>query len=82
MTAITGFSLAAGDILDIKRTLAGTGGNLGNVASYITAATTGANTTLYVDPTGGHGTATAFAVLNGIHTTISALQAANSLSLN
>jgi hypothetical protein len=82
MTTITGFSLAAGDILDIKRTLAGTGGNLGNVASYITAATTGANTTLYVDPTGGHGTATAFAVLNGIHTTISALQAANSLSLN
>jgi hypothetical protein len=82
MTTITGFNLAAGDILDIKRTLTGTAGSLANIASYITSATTGANTTLYVDPTGNHGTSTAFAVLNGVHTTAAALQAAHGFSLN
>jgi len=84
MTTITGFDVAAADILDLKRTLAGTGvtSTLSNVTSYITSTTSGGNTTLYVDPTGGHGTAKAFAVLSGVQTSIAALQSSHNLSLS
>jgi beta-glucanase (GH16 family) len=83
MTTIKGFA-TTGDTLDLQRTLAGTNilPDLSNLSSYITAAATGANTTLYVDPTGGHGTAQAFAVLSGVHTTVAQLQAANAFSLS
>jgi beta-glucanase (GH16 family) len=81
LTTITGFN-PSGDILDLKRTLAGTDilPNMSNVGTLVTAAVTGANTTLYVNPT-GHGTPTAFAVLDGVHVTVAQLQAAQELSL-
>jgi hypothetical protein len=53
---------------------------MSNVGTLVTAAVTGANTTLYVNPT-GHGTPTAFAVLDGVHVTVAQLQAAQELSL-
>jgi hypothetical protein len=82
LTTITGFSTA--DILDIKRTLAGTGilANLSNVGKYITAAVSGSNTDLYVDPTGGSGTPKEFAVLIGVQTTVAQLYAAHVFSLS
>jgi beta-glucanase (GH16 family) len=81
LTTITGFNTAANNILDLQRTLAGTNikSDLSNIASFITAANTGANTTLYVNPTGAG--ATAFAVLNGVHVTVAQLQAAHEFSL-
>jgi hypothetical protein len=81
LTDITGFTLA--DTLDLQRTLASStlGGNLANIASYITSAVSNGSTTLSVDPTGGHGMSVAFAVLTGVQTSISALLASHSLSL-
>jgi len=83
LTTISGFDVAAHDILDLSRTLAGTSAasDLSNVASYITAVTNGNATDLYVDPTGGYGTPMAFAVLNGVQTSVAALQAAGDFSL-
>jgi hypothetical protein len=82
LTTITGFN-PAGDILDLKRTLAGTSilPSLSNLGSLVTSAFSGANTTLYVNPT-GHGTATAFAVLDGVHLTVAQLLAAKDFSLS
>jgi beta-glucanase (GH16 family) len=83
MTTISGFNTTAQDTIDLSRTLAGTSilSDLSNVSSYITAAASGANTVLYVDPTGGHGTPQAFATLSGVHTTVAALQSAHDFSL-
>ena len=83
MTTITGFNTAANDILDVKRALAGTSilPDLSNIGSFITAAATGANTTLYANPTGS-GTPTAFAVLNGVHVTVAQLLAAHEFSVS
>jgi hypothetical protein len=82
LTTITGFNTAANNILDLQRTLAGTDikADLSNLASLITATTTGSNTTLYVNPTGSG--ATAFAVLDGVKITVAQLQAAHEFSLS
>jgi hypothetical protein len=84
LTTISGFNTANSNILDLQRTLAGTNilPDLSNLASFITAVTASGNTTLYVDPTGGSGTPTAFAVLSGVQTTVAALQALHEFSLS
>jgi hypothetical protein len=83
LTTISGFNAAAGDVLDVQRTLAGTGilPDLSNVSSYITAVANGPDTDLYVDSTGGYGTPQEFAVLAGVTTTITQLQTAQLFSL-
>jgi hypothetical protein len=83
LTTITGFNQAGHDILDLARTLAGTdiSSDLSNIASYVTSSVTGGNTTLFVDPTGGHGTPDAFAVLNNVTTSVGQLLAAHDLSI-
>jgi beta-glucanase (GH16 family) len=86
LVTITGFNPAADDILDLKRTLAGTNilSDLSNVGNYVIADATGANTTLYFDSTGtgGHGSPQAFAVLDGVHVTVAQLQTAHEFSLS
>jgi Ca2+-binding RTX toxin-like protein len=84
LTTITGFNTAAGDILDLKRTLAGTAilPSLATIGSTITSSIAGSNTDLYYTTTGTHPTSTEFAVLVGVHTTVAQLQAAMAFSLN
>jgi Ca2+-binding RTX toxin-like protein len=81
---LTGFLPTNGDILNLSRTLAlaTTAVDLTNVGNFITAVASGGNTTLYVDDTGGHGTATAFAVLDGVTTTIATLVKNNEIKLS
>jgi hypothetical protein len=83
LDTITGFSPTNSDILDLSRTLANAQStvDLTNVGNFITAVASGGNTTLYVDDTGGHGTASAFAVLDGVTTTVAQLVANNDLKL-
>jgi hypothetical protein len=71
------------DVLDLSRTVAGlsVGSNFANLSNYVTASTTGSNTTLWVDPTGGQAAPTAFAVLDGVTTTVSQLISGQHLSL-
>ncbi len=80
---LTGFKVAAHDVLDISRTLAGASGtvDLTNVGNYITASQSGGNTILSVDPTGGHGTPYAFATLQGVVTDIPTLLSYGDLKL-
>jgi hypothetical protein len=84
LTTITGFNPTAGDMLDLQRTLAGTTilPDLSNIANFVTAITSAGSTTLYVDPTGGHGTPVAFAVLKGVQASIAQLSAAHQFSLS
>jgi hypothetical protein len=81
LTTITGFN-PAGDILDLKRTLAGADilPDLSNLGSLVTAAFSGANTILYAAPAGG-GSPVAFAALDGVHVTVAQLLAAHDVSL-
>jgi Ca2+-binding RTX toxin-like protein len=83
LDTITGFQLTNHDLLDLTRTLASVASSvdLTNVGTYITATTAGGNTTLYVDPTGGHGTPYAFAVLDGVSATVAQLVAYNDLKV-
>jgi beta-glucanase (GH16 family) len=81
LDTIWGFSTTNSDKLDLTRTLANVASqvDLTNVGSYITASTSGGNTTLYVDPTGGHGTPYAFALLEGVSATVQQLVGHGSL---
>jgi beta-glucanase (GH16 family) len=84
LTTITGFNAAAGDILDLKRTLAGSAilPSLATIGSTITSSIAGSNTDLYyTTTTGGHTTSTEFAVLVGVNTTVAQLQTALAFSL-
>jgi beta-glucanase (GH16 family)/uncharacterized protein (DUF2141 family) len=67
------------DVLDLTRTVAGLGvaSDMSNLGKFVTSTISAGNTTLLVDPTGGHGTPGAFAVLDGIVTTIATLVAAH-----
>jgi beta-glucanase (GH16 family) len=81
LDTIFGFAVSNSDKLDLTRTLASVAPSvdLTNVGSYITASTSGGNTTLYVDPTGGHGTPYAFASLQAISATVAQLVAHHDL---
>jgi Ca2+-binding RTX toxin-like protein len=83
LDTIFNFALANSDKLDLTRTLAGVASSvdLTNVGTYITASTSGGNTTLYVDPTGGHGTPYAFASLQGVTATVAQLVAHGDLTV-
>lgn len=69
LTTITGFSIG-GDMLDLTRTLAGTGigTDVTQIGTYVTAtsANGGADTLLSVDPTGGSGKPYGFVLLKGV----------------
>ncbi len=84
MTTVSGFNAAAGDVLDLKHTLAGTDilPDLSNLASFVTAAAAGPNTVLLVDPTGGHAAPVAFATLEGAHVSVAQLQALHEFSIS
>jgi hypothetical protein len=43
------------------------------VSKHITSSVAGGNTTLFVDPTGGASTPSAFATLQGVSTSVAAL---------
>ena len=81
---ITGFKFYISDVLDLTRTLAGTAiaADLSNITKFISTTSAGGNTTLYVDATGGSGTPYAFAVLQGITTTMTALTTQHSFRVN
>jgi len=83
LDTIFGFALANSDKLDLTRTLASVASSVDptNVGTYITASTSGGNTTLYVDPTGGHGTPYAFASLQGVTATVAQLVAHGDLTV-
>ncbi len=83
LDTIFGFALTNSDKLDLTRTLASVASSvdLTNVGTYITASTSGGNTTLYVDPTGGHGTPYAFASLQGVTATVAQLVAHGDLTV-
>ncbi len=83
LDTIFGFALANSDKLDLTRTLASVASSvdLTNVGTYITASTSGGNTTLSVDPTGGHGTPYAFASLQGVTATVAQLVAYGDLTV-
>lgn len=73
VTTIKGFNLKGYDKLDLTRTLAGTkvAADFSDVTKYISARTSGADTILYVGPTGGSGGApTAFARLVDVTTSV------------
>ncbi len=82
LTTITGFNPSANDVLDLKRTLAGTDilPDMSNIASLVTSSFSGGNTTLFAAPTGG-GSPLAFAVLDGVNVTVAQLQAAHEFSI-
>ena len=75
LVTVSGFNTSTTDVLNLSRTLVGinVGSSLQNLGLYVTSATANGNTTLLVDPTGGHGTATAFAVLDSVSTTVAQL---------
>lgn len=79
---VFGFRLKGLDVLDLGRVLADAAGHptLADIGGYITASFAGGDTTLAYDPT-GHGHGTAFAVLEGVHTTVAGLLAHHALSL-
>ncbi len=79
---VFGFSPNGQDVLDLRKILASADGHpsLADLGNYITASVTGGNTTLSYDPT-GHGGGSAFAVLDGVNTTMSSLLAHHALSL-
>ena len=83
LTTVTGFSMNNTDALDLANTVAGLGvaSNLSNLGTYVTTSTSGGNTTLLVDPTGGHGTPAAFAVLDNTTATLSQLIAGHHITL-
>ena len=85
LTTITGFAVNTGNVLDLTRTLSGMNiaGDLSNLGNYIIATTSNGSTTLSVDPTGGSGVSThyAFASLQGITTSVSALVAAQDIKV-
>jgi hypothetical protein len=80
MTTVSGFDAAAGDILDLKNTLAATNiyADLPDIASCITAVAAGPNTVLLSDLTA---TPIAFATLLNTHVSIAQLQALNAFSV-
>ena len=81
LDTIYGFALNNSDKLDLTRTLASVAStvDLTNVGNYVKAVKTGANTTLYVDLTGGHGTPYGFALLEGVSATVAQLVASHDL---
>lgn len=81
LDTIFGFTLTNHDKLDLSRTLGSVASavDVTNVGKFITAASSGGNTTLFVDPTGGHGTPYAFASLQGVTATVAQLVAYNDL---
>jgi hypothetical protein len=78
-TSISGFN-SAGDVLDLKATMAGL--SLSNLGSYVTATVSNGSTTLAVDPTPGAGTPVNFAILNGVTTSVAQLITNNTISLS
>ncbi len=81
MDNIYGFSLTNGDKLDLIRTLSSVSSavDVTNVRNYITSSVSNGDTVLYVDPTGGNGSAAAFATLVGTTATVANLVARNQL---
>ena len=84
LDTITGFSPTIHDVLNLSRTLAQAQAtvDLTNVGNFITAVASGGNTTLYVDDTGGKGTPVAFAVLDGVTTSVAQLVANHDIKLS
>lgn len=72
------------DILDLARTLAGTGiaADMSNITSYLSTTSSGGNTVLSVDPTGGHGAATAIATIMGKSLTLATMVADHDFKLS
>jgi hypothetical protein len=72
-----GFNAANGDIIGVDDILELTTAktDLSDVAKYITSAVSGGSTTLYFDPTGHGLQGPAFAVLQGVVTTVAQLVA-------
>lgn len=75
VTTINGFGVSTYSTLDLTRTLSGLSvkHDLASLSKYVTAQSSGSNTTLYVDPTGKGGAGSAFAVLTNVTTTVSTL---------
>ena len=84
VTTIRGFDPGRYDTLDLTRVLAGTGigADLSRLTRYVTASTGSTGTMLFVDTSGGGGTARAFAQLDGITTSVAALVAKGSILLS
>ena len=78
---INGIDPAKGDVLQLGNILSATTANpdLSNVQNYISATYSGGNTIVLVDATGSGKPGTAFAVLNGVHTTVAQLLADHAL---
>jgi hypothetical protein len=70
-------------VLDLTRTLAGISiaSDLSNVSKYVTSSVAGGSTTLFVDPTGGAGTPSAFVTLQGVTTSVGALLTAHDIKV-
>jgi len=79
---VLGFKANGLDVIDLKNVLAGASGQptLADIGNYITATDSDGSTTLYYDPT-GHGHGAAFAVLEGVNSTIGGLLSHHALSL-
>lgn len=81
---INGFSTTNSDVIDLTKALGGLGikADLSNLGSYLTAKTSGGNTTLMVDTAGRHGgTVQAVAVLEGVSTSVTNLISHHSLKV-
>ena len=74
---LVGFNPANGDVLGLNDILETTlaHADLSDVARYITSTVSAAGTTLYIDPTGHGLQGSAFAVLQGVQTTVAQLVA-------
>jgi hypothetical protein len=74
---LVGFDAAKGDVIGIDDILETTlaHADLSDVADYITSSVSAAGTTLYLDPTGRGLRGAAFAVLQGVDTTVAQLVA-------
>jgi hypothetical protein len=74
---LVGFNAAKGDVIGVDDILETTlaHDDLSDVANYITSVVSGGNTTLYFDPTGKGLQGSAFAVLQGVSTTVAQLVA-------
>jgi hypothetical protein len=74
---LVGFNAAKGDVIGVDDILETTlaHDDLSDVADYITSVVSGGNTTLYFDPTGKGLRGSAFAVLQGVSTTVAQLVA-------